>query len=317
MKSELQIPKTKKMPGRWCFFWAVFIGYAVAASGASYPCLFGHNLELSPEKELVAIHNISPCSGEDFERAALEKYARLKHEHLLAHYPDYAAANVDLEAFIDQYGEDVYLAAAILYEAFMDELGENPDDPYLWQLAMEVFQEELFPILLEFTPGIGDLIGAYNDFHAGHYFWGCVGIVGAIVPGDEVIKVIRKADNIRDAWRKVEKVFTLWNKLFSTVGGRRVLSKMPESWKGLPGSKLADKQGLYWKKDNFNNLRIMDGKPKSPWPNQRVPYVRVTKNGVRLDEFGNPVDPNSPNFQELTHIPLSAITDDFLDKFFN
>ncbi|MCO6493862.1 MAG: hypothetical protein J5I98_35915 [Phaeodactylibacter sp.] len=299
MKNELQIPKTKKMPGRWCFFWAVFIGYAVAASGASYHCMH--------------------CNNKTGYRADdSEKYARLKHEHLLVRYPDYAAANVDIEAFIDQYGEDAYLAAAVLYEAFMDELGEHPDDPYLWQLAMEVFQEELFPILLEFTPGIGDLIGAYNDFQAGSYFWGCVGIVGAIVPGDEVIKVIRKADNIRDAWKKVEKVFTLWNKLFSTVGGQRILGKMPKSWKGLPGSKLArTSKGLKWRKDAFHELRIMDADPKSIRSWHQYQYVRMKKNGNYLGTDGNyHQNDGSDAFQILTHIPLDQVMDDWLDAFF-
>lgn len=206
-----------------------------------------------------------------------------------------------------------------MYEGFIEEWGEQPDDPYLWQLAMEVFQEELFPILLEFTPGIGDLIGAYNDFHAGHYFWGCVGIVGAIVPGDEVIKVIRKADNIRDAWKKVKKVFTLWNKIFSTVGGQWILNKMPRSWKELPGSKLAKtNKGLKWRKDAFHELRIMDADPNSIRSWHQYKYVRMKKNGNYLGTDGNyHQNDGSDAFQSLTHIPIDQVSDDWLTAFFN
>ena len=55
---------------------------------------------------------------------------------------------MNIESFIDQYGADTYLASATLYETYMDEVGEAPDDPYQWQLAMEVFQEELLPYFL-------------------------------------------------------------------------------------------------------------------------------------------------------------------------
>lgn len=211
-----------------------------------------------------------------------------------------------------------------MYEAYIEEVGGDPEDPYQWQLAMEVFKEELFPILLEFTPGIGDLIGAYNDFNEGNYFWGCVGIISTLVPGDEIIKVIRKADNIRDAWKKVKKIFTLWNKLFTTAGGQKVLNKMPQNWKDLPGSKLANNEkGLRWKMSDTHSFRIMDAVPNSQWPSQQVKYTRFVKNGSYLDASGNPVPPTlpgnvpNPDFQELTHIPLSEITDSFLDNFFN
>lgn len=50
---------------------------------------------------------------------------------------------------------------------------------------------------------------------------------------------------------------------------------MPQSWKNLPGSKLADSEkGLKWTKDASNELRIMEAVPNSQWPSQRVNYVR-------------------------------------------
>lgn len=294
----------------WLLCGIVLISYSVVGNEAGYPSLLGFQAESAYEEKLSASQS---CKHNGEVLVALGVYARLKHEYLLANYPNYAAANVDIETFIHQYGADVYLAAAVMYEAFMEEVGEDPDDPYLWQLAMEVFQEELFPILLEFTPGIGDLIGAYNDFQAGSYFWGIVGIVGSMVPGDEVIKVIRKADNIRDAWRKVKKVFVLWNRLFTTAGGQRILNKMPKSWKDLPGSKLAYGQGLYWEKTSNHHLRIMDANPNSPWPSQHVKYVKCHKGNSFIDINGNPVPGNSP----AAHIPLDDITDSFLNNFFN
>lgn len=85
----------------------------------------------------------------------------------------------------------------------------------------------------------------------------------------------------------------------------------------MPGSKLADGSGLYWKMTDYFNLRIMDGNPKSKWVNQQKPYVRLVKNGSRLDKYGNPIQSNNPDFEELTHIPITEITDGLLDIFFN
>ena len=92
---------------------------------------------------------------------------------------------------------------------------------------------------------------------------------------------------------------------------------MPQSWKDLPGSKLADGNGLFWKKNDFYHMRIMDGNPNADWPSQQVKYTRFFKNGSYLDINGNPIHSNNQNFEELTHLPLSSITDDFLDSFFN
>lgn len=147
-------------------------------------------------------------------------------------------------------------------------------------------------------------------------------IIATVIPGDEIIKVINKTDDVRDAWKLVGKLFSLWDKLMTTPGGQKILNKMPQNWKDLPGSKLADGEGLYWK-NGTSNLRIMDANPASALPSQQVQYVRLTKNGSRLDINGNPVPSTlpggieNPDFQELTHLPLSGITDDLLDLFFN
>lgn len=288
---------------------------------------FFQTYEIQPTTEIRDLLNnsITGCQGisqGEFNAEAAVILAEWKHEELSEKYPDYVAAVINIETFLEEHGTDKYLATVAIYETYMEEVGDQPTDSYQWQLAMEVFYEELLPILLEFTPGVGDLIGSYNDFHEGNYFWGAFGIVSAFVPGDEIIKVIRKADNIRDAWKNVKKIFVLWNKLFSTVGGQRILNKLPQSWKDLPGSKLANGEGLFWRKDNFNNLRIMDANPNSSWPTQQVKYVRLTKNGQRLDKFGNPVPSTlpggvqNPNFERDSHIPLSDVTDELLEIFF-
>lgn len=261
--------------------------------------------------------NLESCLYDIFEDEFVEA-AIDKHNYLTNTYPNYAQQNININDFIENHGAFTYTVVADTYETYLEEVGETPpNDPYQWQLAMEVFREELLPVLAEFTPGIGDLIGAYNDFKDGNYFWGVFGIISTFIPGDELLKAWRKADNIRDGWKAVKKIFTLWNKLFTTLGGQKILNRMPQSWKDIPGSKLAQGDGLYWRKDTYNNLRIMDGNPNSPYPNSQNPYVRVTKNGSRLDKYGNPVNPNDPDFQLKTHIPLSEITDNFLDTFFN
>ncbi len=269
---------------------------------------------------LLSLVDVATClTADSFADCAWESMATKKHNELLAQYPEYQSNNVDLNTYLSQYGAIHFMATATLYESYIDEVNENPDDEYQWQLAMEVFRDELAPILLEFTPGIGDLIGSYNDFQAGSYFWGCVGIISAIVPGDEIIKVIRKADNIRDGWKKVKKVFTLWNKLFSTIGGQRILNNMPQSWKNLPGSKLSNNsKGLKWKKGPHHEIRVMDADPNSirSWHQQK--YVRMKKNGNFLGTDGiYHQNDGSDAFQILTHLPVDDVTDSWLTNFFN
>ena len=138
-----------------------------------------YNLNLN-DSDLINIMGgyAIPCQNQDdFNQLALESYSTFRHTYLMGTYVEYVEANIDLESFISQYGYLHYLATATMFESFMDEVGEPPNDPYKWQLAMEVFYEELLPILLEFTPGIGDLIGAYNDFQDENYFWALFGII--------------------------------------------------------------------------------------------------------------------------------------------
>ena len=47
-------------------------------------------------------------------------------------------------------------------------------------------------------------------------------------------------------------------------------------------------------------IRVMPGKPHSPWPHQRNPYVSRMKDGKPLDKFGNTVSAESPE----AHIPI-------------
>lgn len=51
----------------------------------------------------------------------------------------------------------------------MAAVGAFPDDPCQWQLMLEVFLDDLAPLLIKFTPGIGDLIGSYNEFSEGRF----------------------------------------------------------------------------------------------------------------------------------------------------
>jgi hypothetical protein len=91
----------------------------------------------------------------------------------------------------------------------------------------------------------------------------------------------------------------------------------------LPGSKLANSgTGLKWTKDASNEIRVMEADLTSKYPTQQVNYVRLKKNGSSLDINGNSVPttlpgniPN-PDFERLTHLPLSGITDKLLDIFF-
>lgn len=180
-------------------------------------------------------------------------------------------------------------------------------------------------MFLELIPGgIGDLIGAYNSFNDGDYWMASLNLVLVFVPANEVVNAFHKGKDIRKGFKAVGKIVILWNKLLSLPGGQKVLNKTPQAWKSLPGSKLADSEkGLKWTKNADNELRIMEAVPNSQWISQRVNYVRLKKNGSYLDINGNPVPttlsgniPN-PDFQELTHLPLSEMSDNLLDNFFN
>lgn len=94
---------------------------------------------------------------------------------------------------------------------------------------------------------------------------------------------------------------------------------MPQSWKDLPGSKLADSQkGLMWKKDSFHELRIMDADPNSIRSWHQYKYVRMKKNGNYLGTDGNYLqNDGSDAFQILTHIPIDQVADNWLINFFN
>ena len=48
------------------------------------------------------------------------------------------------------------------------------------------------------------------------------------------------------------------------------------------------------------SIRLMFGKPHSPWPAQQKPYVVVTKDGSFYDQFGQTHKSLSPEL----HIPL-------------
>ena len=53
--------------------------------------------------------------------------------------------------------------------------------------------------------------------------------------------------------------------------------------------------------DSGTYIRVVPGKPHSPNPYQRVPYVSQVKNGKHLDKYGNQL----PNGDVLeAHIPI-------------
>src|SRR5690606_26794514 len=171
----------------------------------------------------------------------------------------------------------------------------------------------LVPLGLTFIPVVGDLIASYNDFQSGDYFMGCAGLILAVVPSNELFKVIDDAPTSAKGWKAVKKVFVLWNKLFTTTGGQKVLNKLPQSWKDLPGSKLQKDSSLKWVKNNGHHFRMSDAKDTPTWPSQSEPYTQFRKGNSFFDINKNPVPLQSAE----SHIPLDELTDDFLDWFFN
>jgi hypothetical protein len=195
---------------------------------------------------------------------------------------------------------------------------------------MEEFGQNLGPLLLELIPGgIGDLIGAYHDFRDGNYFMGALGIVLAAVPGTEVVKVIKNAENFKTAFRSVYKIVVVWNRLNAVPGVQRVISKIPKAWRDLPGSKLADNgKGLSWWQDDWNEFRIMEAVESTHISNKKVPYASLKKNGKLLGinnkyvykankkYYEDGVEISKSQFEDFSHVPISQLSDEILNKFF-
>lgn len=89
------------------------------------------------------------------------------------------------------------------------------------------------------------------------------------------------------------------------AAGTRVRpSGIPEGWRVRP----TRGEGGTWYYDPANKgnaVRVMQGDPKSPFPNSQVPHVRWQRNGQPLDAAGN-VLPSK--FSPDAHIPLSQFT---------
>jgi hypothetical protein len=261
----------------------------------------------------------------DFEKCLSLSIMNDKHNYL-TQYPDYESYTFHFESqfygeetyiewFYKTYGFDKYMATVAFYENYLNEVGVPPNNLYQWQLMMEVFIEELGPLALELIPGgIGDMIGAYNSFKSGHYWEASLSVVLVVVPGDEIIKVWQKYTDIKKGMKAVLKFINVYQKLAGLPGVQKVFNKLPQAWKDLPGSKLADTQtGLKWTKAENHVMRIMEGNPSSPYPNSQNPYGRFVKNGSYYDINKNPVNSEA----ESGHIPIGQLTDDFLDWFFN
>ncbi len=274
----------------------------------------------------------SSCTGlissDEFEDCIYRTLALEKHNQLLATYPEYASSNINVNAFINQYGAQKYYLTTIFYEAFMEEIQTPPNDPYEWQLMMEVFRVEIFPILLTFTPYIGDFIDAYNDFNDGNYFMASFSLLSAALPYNEVIKAIEKSDDIKKAykiWKSAKAVyFNIWN-----AGGQKIFNNIPTDWRNTTTKKFfsptSTSKGFQWfnPNNNHHHIRAMQGDINSSFPNSQNPYVRLFKDDWR-DKFGNIVNPSDyplgeadPAFNALTHIPISQITEQQIINFLN
>ena len=87
----------------------------------------------------------------------------------------------------------------------------------------------------------------------------------------------------------------------SPAPGTRVRPpKVPKSWKATS----AKKGGVKYSnpKNPHDNIRVMQGNPRSKFQNSKQPYVRVQENGHSVDIHGNTVPSNSAE----AHIPLDS-----------
>jgi RHS repeat-associated protein len=86
------------------------------------------------------------------------------------------------------------------------------------------------------------------------------------------------------------------------IAGTRVRPPgLPESWRVSPTNTAGGV--MYTQPGNQHSwVRVMQGRPNSPYPNSREPYVRWQRNGATLDVNGDVVAKNS----EAAHIPLDV-----------
>ena len=86
-------------------------------------------------------------------------------------------------------------------------------------------------------------------------------------------------------------------------GTRQITQGIPEAWTVRP-TKGEGGVWYYDPKNKGNAVRVMQGDPKSPFPNSQVPYVRWQVNGQALDINGKVVPRTTPD----AHIPLPCFT---------
>lgn len=235
-----------------------------------------------------------------------------EHNYLLNTYPGFSDENIDPALFIIEHGIKAYLGVSKMYDLFMKELNEIPSLDYQWQLAMEEFSQAI-EVALGFVPVLGDLMSAYDNLVQGAIFWACFDLAGVLFP-NELFKVVKNADNVKDAWKAAKAFWRIWNKVGNLAGSQKVWNKLPQSWKDLPGSKLSDfNNGLYWQKSSNHHMRLMEPNLNSPHASQHVPYAKFHKGNGFLSKDGVIVPGNSPE----AHISIEDINDTFLDTFFN
>ena len=97
----------------------------------------------------------------------------------------------------------------------------------------------------------------------------------------------------------------------------------------MPGSKLADNlSGLSWRKDDFNEFRLMEAVSSHRILNKQVPYASLKKNGKLIGinnkyvykangkYYEDGVEISLSQFEEFSHVPINQLTDEILNKFF-
>jgi hypothetical protein len=86
--------------------------------------------------------------------------------------------------------------------------------------------------------------------------------------------------------------------------------------------------GLAWKMDPYNEFRIMEAVEATHISNKKVPYASLKKNGKLLGinnkyvykankkYYEDGVEITLSQFEEFSHVPISQLSDEILNKFF-
>jgi len=179
-----------------------------------------------------------------------------------------------------------------------------------WDFLKQALKSILPDLLVDLIPG-ASVIDIINGISSGNAWQVATGIVDLIIDICPACKATKAAKKISGGFGKAFKVLTKWRFLRNINGS--FIDRMPSHWKVRLSN---DGKGVFYRNPNnpaFDHIRISEGIPDSPFPSQRVPYVKRFKDGKWLDKNGNNINPRTgkpyQGNEPEVHIPWDEYSD--------